>query len=559
MKKSILKLLSLLMALFIAFGMSACAGGGNSDSENTLDIYLLYKGYGDEWLESAIDRFEKESWVKEKYPELDVNYTYNAEDAHAPQKINGGASMNKYDLMFGVNLQGYETKGLIADLTDLVYNAEVPGEAGVKVKDKIPQRVLERVKRAQGAPIREDGGDSYYVVSYMDGMFGMLYNADLLAQMQLEVPLTTEQFKSVGDQIKTKKYTSSLGGGEDTVIINNANDNYWNSAYSVWWAQYEGIQNVEDYFEGYDRAEDEKGSMTVLDQHGRLESLRTVEDVLSTYSYKNSLSVVDYKEAQTAFLSGRGVFHYNGDYFSTEMAIEQESLVGRGVDYDIKFMKMPVISAIAEKLSFYEEKGVDYETLSADKKNAYDLKVQQIIKDVDANLTYEQSASKIQGISETDFDIVAAARQIVGLRTAVGQSAVVPSYAAAKELAADFLRFMYTDASIKDFAISSKGLIFPTTYDVINDADVQANVTKINKSKMDLLKGTSNYEFTSIPAASATTLGRGGLEAIYFNGKFEVMFIQNGDNRMSAEQILAAEKAHWEGGWEQMLSAAGLR
>jgi hypothetical protein len=27
---------------------------------------------------------------------------------------------------------------------------------------------------------------------------------------------------------------------------------------------------------------------------------------------------------------------------------------------------------------------------------------------------------------------------------------------------------------------------------------------------------------------------------------------------MTAEDILAAEKAHWEGGWEQMLSAAGF-
>lgn len=559
MKKLIFRLLAVLTAAFVSVTAAGCFGGnGGGDSENVLDIYLLYKGYGDEWLQDAMKRFAEDEEVKSLYPNLKINYTSNSEDAHAPQKLNAGASINQYDLMFGVDLQGYETQGLIADLTDIVYNAEVPGESGVKVKDKIPDDVLERVRRAQGAPVREDGGDSYYVVSYIDGMFGMMYNADLLDQMELEVPLTTEQFKKTGDEIKAKKYTSSLGENEDTVIINNASDDYWNSSYTVWWAQYEGLQNVEDYFEGYDRAEDVVGSMTVLDQHGRLEALRTVEDILENYSYSLSQSVLDYKEAQTAFLSGRGVFHYNGDYFSTEMAIEYESLKSDGVEYDIKFMKMPVISAIVEKLDFYTHGDAEFEMLSQAEKDAYDAKLQTIIKDVDGNLTYDESVSKQQGISGDDFETVAAARCIAGLRSATSQVAVIPSYAAAKDLAAYFLRYMYKEESIRQFAISSKGIIFPTSYDVLNDEEVNAASTPLNKSKMELLRGTSNYSFTALPAESATTLGRGGLTAIYFNGKFEVMFRQTGENRMSAEDIIAAEKAHWQGGWEQMLSAAGL-
>ena len=58
MKKRFMKILTVLFALLIAFGATACTGtgstGGNSDAENTLDIYLLYKGYGDAWLTSAI-------------------------------------------------------------------------------------------------------------------------------------------------------------------------------------------------------------------------------------------------------------------------------------------------------------------------------------------------------------------------------------------------------------------------------------------------------------------------------------------------------------------------
>ena len=559
MKKLLLKLLALTLAALMVVSTTACFGGGKkTDTESTLEIYLLYKGYGDAWLTDTISRFKNDPEVKALYPDLDVKYTFNSEDAHAPQKIAAGASSNTYDLMFGVNLQGYESRGLIADLTDSVYLAEVPGEAGVKVIDKVPQRVLEKVKRASGAPVRQDGGDSYYVVSYVDGLFGMLYNADLLVQMDLPVPLTTLQFMNIGEQIKAKKYTSSLTANETTVIMNNAFDDYWRSAYTVWWAQYEGIKGVEDYFEGYDRAEDAYGSMTVLDQPGRLQSLRTVEDILEKYSYEKSQSVVDYKEAQGAFLSGRGVFHYNGDYFSTEMKLEAEALKKDGVDYDIKFMKMPVISAIVETLSLYEDGKTDYDSLSADKKNYYDAKLQVIIADVDADKTYDESTAKTQGISKADFEKVAEARMVSGLRTAVSQAAVVPSYAKAKDLAAYFLRYMYKEESIKQYAVASEGLIFPATYDLSSDAEVLSKFTNINKSKVGLLKGTTNYGFAPIPAAVATTLGRGGLEAIRFDGKFEAMFRQTGDNRMTAEDILAAEKAHWEGGWEQMLSAAGF-
>ena len=97
MKKKLTKLICLLFAIVMAFSASACfgGGGGDSDSDNTLDIYLLYKGYGDAWLQDAMDRFKKEDWVKEKYPNLIVNYDFNSLDADAPQKLSQGASRSR--------------------------------------------------------------------------------------------------------------------------------------------------------------------------------------------------------------------------------------------------------------------------------------------------------------------------------------------------------------------------------------------------------------------------------------------------------------------------------
>lgn len=538
MKKQTKKLVSLLMALGMTLGATACGGGGGgkggSDSVQTLDIYVLVHGYGQDWLDSAIARFKKADWVKEKYPELQINKTFDSVDATAHQKLTAGEAINKYDLMYGVNLQGYETKGLIADLTDSVFLSEVPGETGTKVIEKLPQRFLDRIKNAT-APARQDGNDSYFVVPYAQGLFGMMYNYDLLVdQLKLEVPLTTDQFLATAASIQTKKYNSDSGEGLDTVLMHHSGDNYWSNAFPIWWAQYEGTQGYANYFEGYDPEEEVKGSVTVLDQKGRLRSLQVIEDILTKYSYEYAESG-NYKQNQTKFLMGEGIFHFNGDYFAAEMKDEIEGL---GDDnYDIRFMKMPVVSAIIEKATSIKD----------------DAQLAAVIKEIDNDVAYANSQAKANGVTEADFNVIVEARGVAGGSSAGGHTAVIPSYAAAKDLAADFLRFMYTDESIKDFTTSTGGLLFPSTYDIMNDMEVMAKVNPIQKTKMDIFRGTSNYEFKYMVAPGATTLGRNGLEALYFPGSFEVYFRQ-GKAENTAEAILAQEKDHWnESAWGQLV------
>ena len=121
--KKLIKLVSFLMVLVIGVGVCACAPKSGSDNPNKLDIYLLYKGYGDAWLTPLIEDFVEQDWVQEKYPGLtseDISYTTNSEDTDPFNKLNSGASINYYDLMFGVNFQQLETTGQLADLTDLL-------------------------------------------------------------------------------------------------------------------------------------------------------------------------------------------------------------------------------------------------------------------------------------------------------------------------------------------------------------------------------------------------------------------------------------------------------
>ena len=559
MKKRLTKFIALLMSLVVCFGATACSSknAAGSDDPQTLDIYLLYKGYGKEWLEGNIELFKNQDWVKDKYPDLQVNFLYDANDINAREKITNGASVNKFDVLFGVNLKGFESTGLIADLTDSVYLAEVPGESGVKVIDKVPDNVKQFMYRVD-APARADGNESFYAVNYIDGLMGMLYNHDILVeQLKMEIPLTTEQFLSVGAEIQSKKYSSHRGEGLDTVIISCPDNSYWNTTFNVWWTQYEGYEGYVNYFDGYDPVEDKKPSTAIFDQEGRLEALKTIETILSKYGYENKNSAA-YKTIQTDFLYGNGVFHYNGDYFSSEMQIEIETMEKEGKRYDIRYMKMPVISSIVETLDLYTHGDKDYyNDLTDQERAAYDKTLQSIIKEIDADKLWADSQSKIDGIKKSDYEKVAEARQVSASSAASGQVAVVPEYSPAKALAADFLRFMYSDMAIENFARTSKGIIFPTTYDIKGNTELYDSFDPISKSKLELAAGTSNYPMLRLPANDATKLGSAGLTALFYNGKFEVNFILDEDQRISPEDIIAAEKDHWNGtAWEQMIGEA---
>ena len=558
MNKKLTKWLSLMLACGMIFSATACgtgddssAGGGieidksvptggDPDAEQTLDIYLLYKGYGDLWLKSAINRFAKQEWVKEKYPNFSINYTFNSMDSHPHQKLTAGASINKYDLMFGVNMQGYESRGVIADLTDSVYLADVPGEEGTKVIDKIPDYALRLVRNATADP-RADGNDTYMVVSYIKAFYSFMYNADILRTLNLEVPLTTDHFLEVAEAISTTGYTWASGKTGYNVITNRAPADYWRDTYDLWWSQYEGAEGVNNYYEGYDPLEEQTNSNVVLQQEGRLESLKVIESILTKYSYSNR-DEANYRVVQTAFLMGDGVFHVNGDYFASEMQTEIDTLKKQGISYDIQYMKAPVISAIIKKTPTIKT----------------DAELRAVIKEIDADVTYTDSQAKKNGVSQADFETIVEARSFGGLSRASAQSAIVPSYAAGKGIAADFLRFMYTEESIKDFTVSSGGIIFPTTYDIANDAEVFAKIQPIHQSKLKIMQGTSNYPFTYSVSAGGTRLGKGGLTSLYYKGKFEVNFTLPEGSRQSAADILKEEADYWnKNTWDQMVASAG--
>lgn len=535
MKKQVAKWMALLTVASSLSAFTAC-GGGKGDGE-TLNVYCLEKGYGTAWLEATLELFEEQDWVKEKYNNVKTKLSGNSEDGFAREKIEGGKSYNEFDLLFGVNLRDQEEKNFLEDMTESVYYAEVPDEPGVKVIDKMPQRVQSAMINYY-KPARTDGKNNYTSLNYIDGVMGLLYNHDLLVEeLGLQVPVTTNEFIAVAESIQSTGYDSHAGNDLDTVIMNYASHNYWDSAYTVWWTQYEGMEQYENFFDGYDPIEDKTDQMSVLDQPGRKKALETFATVLSNYSYEDSAqNIAEPILIQNRYLRGEGIFHYNGDYFF------DETIMAGGTDrgYDIRFMKLPVISSIVETL---ENKSMTDATLAA------------VIREIDADKTWDVSQAKADGVSKADYEKIAAARCVCISASVLPQVAVIPNYADNKDIAADFLRFLYTDKAIREFTIASGGACLPTTYDYTSDTEVMNSLNNVSKSKFEVLQGTSNYKVSYFVSAAHTRLGGAGLQAIRFNG-LEFNFCRDASYRISVDDILKDEKSHYQGSWAQLIAAA---
>ncbi|MFQ7079282.1 MAG: hypothetical protein ACLRSW_15855 [Christensenellaceae bacterium] len=144
----------------------------------------------------------------------------------------------------------------------------------------------------------------------------------------------------------------------------------------------------------------------------------------------------------------------NGDWLENEMA---STLISS--PQDIGMMRAPVVSELADKLKSVGSE----ENLIA------------IIKAVDENKTYEQTATgNLSGLTEKDFEHVRQARLMVYTATPnypIGIPSNRPD--AKKELAKDFLVYLYSDRAQRIIAQTLKGLCYPSGYDVLADDSVQ--------------------------------------------------------------------------------------
>lgn len=586
MKKTLAVVMSLCMSAS-TLAAAGCSKGAGSNSANVLDVYCYIAGYGDSWLTNSnktgvLDLFQEEAWVKEKYPDLVVNYTSNGEPGFAINRIYNQKS-NTTDLFF-TNWLDNIPMSLVVNLTDAVYATDLPDKPGTKIMDILGDEVIETLKR-NDAPERSDGYENLYTLRYIKSFYSFMYNKTALEHYGLDLPVTTNELEKAFETVEANGYTYTVSGQtftSTTGLMMCSPSSYIQHMFPVFWTQYEGVSNYENYYYGKDA--DDQITDANFKQKGRLRAFQTIETLVRDHAWEGAAEA-DHTEAQNQFLLGNGLFHWNGDYFTTEMAGEREVNRTRfGVKDNIGMMATPVISDIVEKLSFYQEemgefveveegstvylKSVEkpYHMLAKDRQNYYDNILASIIREIDAGKSYADSTAKAgEGytVTEADWNIVKAARSIKGSYQVSGQDAAIPSESPAKALAADFLRFMYTEKAQLAFSSASKGLNFPARYyENLSEEDYEEATKNFEPEARDKFDFMYKSGATIIPSSTGFALGRAGLSHFTYNGNMGLNIVTTGASYKTPKQFFLDDILYYTGenssNWTTLLQLAGL-
>ncbi|MBQ8294972.1 MAG: extracellular solute-binding protein [Clostridia bacterium] len=481
------------VSLFACGGGSGGNGGGNKidgdldlqggtadNSASTIEVNIYNAGYGVEWFNACAKAFMA------KNPQYAIKAQSLSDSTSPSNMIKSGPKNCTVDLfILGGTLNGLVSAGSKAlagydvalESLDDVYNATVPGENRTvldKMYDFSSKMYLVDV---------EIGGKAeqhYYGMPWGYGFSGLMYNVALFAEAGLtHEPRTTDELL---------RYCVALKEKGITPFIYSAADDYFEYCADVWWAQYEGQKGLDNFYNGKinDNADpDENTSIEIFRQEGLYEMFKVFEDMLHpdkdyVYEFVESLS---YTEAQAYFLSGDkqyGAMQPNGVWLENEM--QNSSASGAISVKDIRPMKTPVLSALSDKMSYWD-KSVNFteasKTMTAEERKVYDDKLCALIDYVDG------VAEKPDWATEADVKQMQESRAYQA--SGVGSTMSIPVYATAKEGAKEFLKFMATDEAQELFLANTAGNSLPYDYDITKWSGY-ANMSEFAKRKFEILE-----------------------------------------------------------------------
>ena len=543
------KLLCFLLATLMLMGLCACGGTtdeGSADSgadayidkyadrAKTVTLCYYEGGYGIQWLRAVAA-----DYMDNINTDVYISFKSSTDNSVAREKIS--TQTGTYDFYY-IEVDMFKKSGVLEELTDWL-DAEVPGEAGVKVRDKIDQKWIDYYT--------EDGKLYQMPATNMMG-WNWTYNKTLLdatlGEGNWKLPNTTDEMLAMGQTLFEKNVFLTAFAGQDTT----GGADYLRYCYEVWFAQMTGMEGWSNY---YNCLYNNNGTMEMAKDypHNIVENKTAIEQ---TYKVAQALCQgtdgVEYMHAKseslsfldTQFLLNQGGFRGAQDYpiafYYNGAAAEQEmsGYVADGIitQQDIRAMKMPVISAILHRTPSI----ADDATLSA------------VVDYVDG--TGELPA----GVTEEDAAIVREARNMVG--ELICREFVITKNAQNKDVIKEFLAYLTSDRAQLIAAQNCNGLPvlnygyvpteealgFPLSqfsqsiYSILENA-VIVDIAKFDKP-MGIFMGLSWYKDTT---ASGGTLSKN----LYTK------------QALTAEQIYESTLNAYTGNWadrvEQYLVQAG--
>ncbi|MDD7182001.1 MAG: extracellular solute-binding protein [Bacilli bacterium] len=333
-KKGLIGALSLLM-------LTGCSGGSEANNDkSTLNIILYDAGWGREWLDDVITKWEKEN---EGYK---VNLTAKYE---VKTLINRHLSSknNPDDLYITTDggWRNYAYQGKFAPLDDLMSETV----DGVTVEEKVNDEFKPSLK------MNVKGEEHVYRLPWTSGFGGIFYNAKMFEENGWKVPETTAELTALVKQILENPVEVK---GDDAMsvkpfVYTGENTDYFDYTIFNWWMQLAGYDKVTDFYK-YESAENfnwqNKDSAysslkTVVDYWKSLfgditiqttdDNGNPVNDQASSY-INGSLSYSNH-DAQQDFFNGKAAMIFDGDWIYNETLKYGTKPEG----FEMKLMKTP--------------------------------------------------------------------------------------------------------------------------------------------------------------------------------------------------------------------------
>lgn len=506
-KNLLRKLLVLCVSSLGLTSMVSC--GKEVDDPTVLTIHINRKGNGDKFVYALADKFTEIYGNK-----VDIKST--PLDDLTRTKLKSGANNNNVDLFMAVDemfdliamgknaLIGYDS--IFTDLTD-VYE-DYGYNSNIKIKDFIDKDAYDYYTT----------DNKQWIIPYIQNCTGIVYNKALFDKVGIkQVPRTTNELIETCEKLKNAGITSFIYPGKY---------DYWKNVYSVWWAQYEGMDNINLFLE----RKDSNGMYSVdcYKQPGRLYCLEVLEELLKPsngYADRNA-NTYEFTQAQVKYLEGEGAMMPNGDWLENEM---NENFGDEKLE--IKFMKTPIISKLGTKLNISEEELIS------------------IIDYVDG------TTSTKPNLADEIINTVKEARTYVVGGTNAAQ-AFIPVYSNAIELAKNFLKLMYSPTGAEIFFESTKGLTLPVKYDYKN-SPTYSKISYFQQGKIDYIKDAKFFAITSkkYPMVYA------GNTAAFFvdSGCLEKNLGTNSVNDLkTAKELYQYDINYYQARWDSIMSQAGV-
>ncbi len=431
---------TLLPALAVGLLSAALAscGGGSGTSEKGLVIHGSNMGYGIKWMDEIIANFTADTGIK-----VQKKYFDNAGSISTLKneilKSKSSPSTVGTDIIFTKigDFFKYASDNYFADITD-VYKAADPTSGGLSIESRTNDGFLDYYR------MDEDGGEGrYYGISWVNGVCGFVRNKTLWNQLgytEDDVPMTTDEMMAFADDVVAKDH--KVGKYSTSPFFYCYDAEYYTTILPVWFAQYEGTQNI-NYFNScidpnYPLREisEDPNSSNFYKRPGILESLKVMEGMLAkkpgtnVHKYQHALSkgYSDFKTAQDAFLRGEnGLLMANGSWLENET---------KEKNYNADFIPTPIVSSIINKTPTIN----DDATLSA------------VVKSI------RKGTAAPAGVSTEDLAIISdAVTSASYIRNGCDHNMVVLNSTDMLDEAKAFIKYMYSDKGINIYYKATNG------------------------------------------------------------------------------------------------------